>query len=462
MTATAIWWIRRDLRLSDNQALQAAISTGLPVTPLFILDEHLLERPAPLRQGFLFAGLRQLDAQLNHCGCRLIIRKGDPATTLHNFIAGLGDGPHPVFAIEDTSPYARQRDAKVADLVSLTLLPGQTIFPPATVSKPDGSPYTIFTPFCRAWRALPPQSDPQPASLRLTSLPGLESDEIPSTPPPPDFPPGEAEALRRLNRFIDGPIDEYAAGRDRMDLDGTSQLSPYLRFGMVSARQVYAAARSAFSREENLPGVRQSCEVFINELIWREFYNSILYHFPQVMKTSFNPTLRNIRWQNAPQLLQAWKNGQTGYPVVDAAMRQLTQTGWMHNRARMITASFLVKDLLINWQEGERWFMQTLVDGDPAANNGGWQWTAGTGTDAAPYFRVFNPTLQGKKYDPEGTFIRRWVPELAKVPTRYIHEPWLMPESTKETTGCRPGKTYPLPIIDHKDARQRALQAYRA
>jgi len=244
-----------------------------------------------------------------------------------------------------------------------------------------------------------------------------------------------------------------------MDQEGTSQLSPYLRFGMLSARQAVVSALSAMDASPD-PKARKGAETWLNELIWREFYMAILHHFSDVLEQSFRADLRHIAWENDESAFEAWCEGRTGYPVVDAAMRQLVQTGWMHNRARMIVASFLVKDLLIDWRWGERFFMHHLVDGDPAANNGGWQWTAGTGTDAAPYFRIFNPILQGKKHDPNGAFVRRWVPELTRVPAQYIHEPWKMPLDVQRQAGCIIGENYPAPIIDHAWARERTLAAY--
>ncbi|MCJ7659450.1 MAG: FAD-binding domain-containing protein, partial [Anaerolineales bacterium] len=252
----------------------------------------------------------------------------------------------------------------------------------------------------------------------------------------------------------------YAEQRNRIDLDGTALISPYLRFGMLSTRE---AALAAFQAQQSAPDTqgRKGAETWLNELIWREFYISILYHFPAVLKQSFRPELRDIPWRNDADDYAAWCQGRTGYPVVDAAMRQLAATGWMHNRARMIVASFLIKDLLIDWRWGERWFMQHLVDGDLAANNGGWQWTAGTGTDAAPYFRIFNPILQSKKFDPQGIFIHKWIPVLSQMPLKYIHTPWELPADDQKKFGCIIGKDYPAPIIEHSFARQRTLQAYK-
>jgi deoxyribodipyrimidine photo-lyase len=276
------------------------------------------------------------------------------------------------------------------------------------------------------------------------------------------FSPGEAEASRRLSTFVEGdnpPVYGYADGRNRLDVTGTSGLSPYLRFGMISARQAVLAALAAIDAAPHAQA-RQGAEKWLNELIWREFYVDILYHFPHVRGASFRPAYDEIPWENDETVFLAWCRGRTGYPVVDAAMRRLILTGWMHNRARMIAASFLVKDLLVDWRWGERWFMQHLVDGDPAANNGGWQWTAGTGVDAAPYFRIFNPVTQGQKFDPQGAFVRRWLPELSHVPDRFIHQPWTMPVEEQRKAGCSIGEDYPTPIVDHAWAREQVLSAY--
>lgn len=461
---TAIWWIRRDLRLADNQALAEALRQAEVVVPVFILDPTLLssEYVGQARLAFLFDGLRELDKSLKHRGSRLILRKGDPIEVLTGVLQETyAEG---IFAEEDFSPYARQRDRKVALSLPLKLVSGVTVFHPDLLLKADGTPYTVFTPFSRKWRSLPASGAPMPAPDHFAALPPLASLEIPENPahsPNSLFKAGELEAQRRLLVFTDSAIADYSEMRNRMDLEGTSQLSPYLRLGMLSARQAVWAAREA-SQVANTTTAQSGAETWLNELIWREFYASILYHFPYVRQTAFRAELRNIPWRNDLAGLAAWKAGLTGYPVVDAAMRQLNATGWMHNRARMIAASFLTKDLLINWQEGERYFMQQLLDGDPASNNGGWQWTAGTGTDAAPYFRVFNPILQGLKFDPQGNYVRRWVPELALVPTKYIHTPWEMPEEMQRQTRFVIDNDYPGPIVDHSLARERVLLAYRS
>jgi deoxyribodipyrimidine photo-lyase len=463
----ALWWIRRDLRLSDNQALAAALARADQVVPVYVLDPELLSAPTagPKRVAFLFEGLRRLDADLRAKGSWLTVRRGEPAHELHRLARETG--AQAVFAEEDYWPYARQRDARVGAALQLILTGGLTVHHPDAVVKGNGAPYTVFTPFGRAWKGLPlPEARSViPTPTWLPSPPEVDSLPIPAEPAmisSVPFPAGEAEGQRRLQRFTDWGdpvVYGYAQGRDRMDQDATSKLSPYLRFGMVSARQAVVGALGAI---ESAPDEhsRRGAEVWLNELIWREFYMAILHHYPDVETESFRQELRQIAWENDESAFAAWCSGQTGYPIVDAAMRQLVETGWMHNRARMIVASFLVKDLLIDWRWGERFFMEHLVDGDPAANNGGWQWTAGTGTDAAPYFRIFNPVLQSKKYDPEGTYIRRWVPELASVPAEYIHAPWDMPSQVRSQAGFVIGQNYPAPIIDHDWARGRVLAAY--
>jgi len=452
-----LWWIRRDLRLRDNPALASALAQGGGVVPVFVLDDNLLQKPAQKRQAFLFAALKSLESELKKKGSGLVVRRGDPLVEIPG-LAAESAATH-VFAEEDYSPYAANRDAAVARQVNLRLVHGLGVHPPPAVTRADGKPYTVFTPFSRAWKALPFNGHPLPAPAGLPPLPELPSIDLPDAEAPAGFPASEDEAGRRLEGFLSGLVSDYPDDRNRMDLEGTSALSPYLRFGLLSARSAAAAALQAI--HEGSPDSRKGAEVWLNELIWREFYQSILYHFPYVLGTAFNPAFRGIRWSGDEQHLRAWQQGLTGYPVVDAGMRQLVQTGWMHNRARMITASFLVKDLLINWQEGERWFMRHLVDGDPAANNGGWQWTAGTGTDAAPYFRIFNPILQGKKFDPLGAYVRRWLPELADVPGRYIQTPWEMPVDEQRAAGVMIGQGYPAPIVDHAEARQRALAMYK-
>lgn len=462
----AIWWIRRDLRLSDNLALSTALQHAEQVLPVFILDPKLVSSGniGEKRLSFLYEGLRALDASLQKRGSYLTLRSGNPENVLTELLNQTAAGA--IYAEEDYSPYAVARDRKINKSLPLTLLPGLTVNHPNVMLKGNQTPYTVYTPFNKAWQARPWPGELSPAPLHIPTPPGYVSEAIPGGDDSlvkELFPAGEAEAQRRLNWFIDSqeaPIFDYQNNRNRVDLAGTSSLSSYLRFGMLSAKQAVAAARQAIARAEDPPAIH-SAETWLNELVWREFYLSIMFHFPEVRLSSFQQKMKKIRWLNNEGDFTAWKEGRTGYPIVDAAMRQLVQIGWMHNRARMIVASFLTKDLLIDWRWGETYFMQHLIDGDPAINNGGWQWVAGTGTDAAPYFRIFNPVLQSQKFDPKGEYIRRFVPELVRVADKFIHEPWKIPVSLQEDAGCIIGKDYPTPIVDHAFARERALSSYR-
>ena len=466
---SALWWIRRDLRLADNQALQAALDRAEQVIPVFVLDPALLNAPAgsEKRLAFLLTGLRQLDQDLQAKGSRLVVRRGEPTRVLTQLYRE--SGASLITAEADYSAYARRRDQAVANELPLHRVHSLVLHPMESVAKQDNTPYTVFTPFSRRWREIPrPVSESiLPGPTRLAPPPQtLASETLPDMPalaPDTSFVPGEREAARRLEAFChshDAPIYRYGTERDRMDLESTSRLSPYLRFGMLSTRQAILSATQAMDAAPT-ELAREEADSWLNELIWREFYRNILNYFPHVLSGNFRPEYDRMEWLRDQSAFDAWREGLTGYPVVDAGMRQLAASGWMHNRARMITASFLVKDLLIDWRWGERWFMQQLLDGDPAANNGGWQWTAGAGTDAAPYFRIFNPTLQGKRFDPDGAYVRRWVPEVEAAPTRYIHHPWNMPTSVQQSCGVCIGRHYPAPLVDHKWARERTLAAYK-
>ncbi len=444
---TSIWWIRRDLRLTDNPTLQAALEAD-SVIPVFILDPAFSYQSSR-RKNFLHEGLSALERDLRACGSYLVIRKGKPNEVLRNLFDETKSDT--VFAEEDFTPYARERDSLIGKILPLQLVSGQTVHHPKSILKADGRPYTVYTPYSKVWKAQLSKIKLLPAPERINTPAGIASESIPEFQSNPLFPSGEQEALIRLEEFLYKKIYSYADDRNRMDLDGTSSLSPYLRFGMLGLRQAVSAAKQAMSEGRSAEG-KHNAEIWLNELIWREFYIQILYHFPHVSKGAFNSSLANIPWRNDETEFTAWKEGRTGMPIVDAAMRQLKETGWMHNRARMIVASFLVKDLLIDWRWGEAWFMENLLDGDPAANNGGWQWTAGTGTDAAPYFRIFNPVLQSAKFDPNGDYIRKWVPELNKLGAKEIHDPW---DFEIKVTG------YPeKPIVDREIVKERTLKAY--
>jgi deoxyribodipyrimidine photo-lyase len=461
MKQTHIWWIRRDIRLHDNQALDTARQNTDHLVPLFIIEPELMDHAAPKRRAFLLNALADLDRQLKELGNRLIIRQGPTLTALQKLSDELGDVT--IFTHEDFSPFARQRDQAVSQVLTINLFPGVVLQHPEAVLKDDGAPYIVYTPFQKKWslQPLPTPGDCLPSPDHLPPLPpGVESINLPTMDPPAWFPANAEEALNRLTGFTSDGVAQYKSDRNRLDLEGTSRLSPYLRFGLISAREAFAHAHIALLQAKT-DAVRAEVQTWINELIWREFYSTILYHFSEVMKRPFREGYENIPWRKAPEDLEAWQNGQTGYPVVDACMRQLLETGWMHNRGRMIAASFLVKDLLINWQEGEAWFMRNLVDGDPAANNGGWQWTAGTGTDAAPYFRIFNPVTQGLKFDPDGEFIARWVPELRHLPVLFRHEPWKLNPEEADQFDVHLGIDYPHRLVDHAFARERTLAAYK-
>jgi len=454
---TSLWWIRRDLRLTDNAALHASLEAG-SVIPIFILDPAFAHA-STRRKDFLYEGLHALDKELRERNSYLAIRTGKPLGVLKQLTDETNADA--IFAEEDFTPYARKRDNEIEHHLPLHLVSGQTVQHPAAVLKGDGKPYTVYTPYSKAWKAkLPSKINLLPAPEKINTPSGIKSEPLPRYKISPLFPAGEKEALVRLEEFAP-PLSAgeglgvrgiyiYGENRNRVDLDGTSSLSPYLRFGMLGLRQAVSAAQQAMVEARGATS-EQSAEIWLNELIWREFYIQILYHFPYVSKTAFNPSLTNIPWRNDEVAFQAWKDGRTGVPIVDAAMRQLREIGWMHNRARMIVASYLVKDLLIDWRSGEAWFMENLLDGDLAANNGGWQWTAGTGTDAAPYFRIFNPVLQSAKFDPQGDYIRKWIPELRGLDVKDVHAPWL--------NGIK-AKGYPEKPIVERD-KDRTLQAYK-
>ncbi len=462
MSQINIWWIRRDIRLNDNQTLHAALEGAEYLVPLFIIEPELMAEAALKRRAFLLSSLAELDQQLRKRGSQLIIRQGPARKAFQSLSEDLEDMA--IYSHEDFSPFARHRDEEIKVNFNLKFSQGVVLRHPTSVLKNDGDPYVVFTPYKNTWyeKPLPTPADILPAPGRLPPLPeGLKTDSLPEADAPAGFPGTEEEARNRLSSFIENEIEKYQSRRDRMDLEGTSQLSPYLRFGLISPREAFAKAQVARIQAKG-DQKRSEISTWMDELVWREFYTAILYHFPRVMDGPFREDYKDIRWRYAPEDLQAWQAGQTGFPIVDACMRQLLNTGWMHNRGRMIVASFLTKDLLINWQKGESWFMANLIDGDPAANNGGWQWSAGTGTDAAPYFRIFNPVLQGQKHDPDGEYIARWVPELSELPVKYRHEPWKMSQEEGKSRNFKLGKDYPQRLVDHKFARQRTLDAYKS
>ena len=384
MQSAVVWWIRRDLRIKNNFALRKALETGMSVIPVFIIDPLFESTSGTPRQKFLYQGLNFLNSALHEHGAYIVVRTGQPKEIFARLFREVNILN--IFAEEDYSAYGQSRDAEVSIEFPLELVGGLTLQHPALIYSQKGTPYTVFTPYKNAWQQLPWHSslDWIPKNP-LNTPPGIFSEPIPNYPSFSEFPAGEESAEAKLRQFLVDGITTYDQNRDRMDLDGTSKLSPYLKTGQISIHSMWNANQAEFNSQPmdmHNPGVT----VWKNELIWREFYQYILYHFPSVQKQAFKPDLREIKWNEPGSNFDAWKQGLTGFPIIDAAMRQLLSTGWMHNRARMITASFLSKDLLINWQEGESWFMKNLIDGDVAANNGGWQWSAGVGTDAATLF----------------------------------------------------------------------------
>ncbi|MFP3855278.1 MAG: cryptochrome/photolyase family protein, partial [Anaerolineales bacterium] len=389
---TTVWWIRRDLRLHDNQALTTAVKSSGSVQPLFILDPALLDSDfvGEKRLAFLFESLRTLRGDLEALGANLLVRRGSPLEVLTQLREEIEYDR--IVAERDHTPYAQARDRRVGSSLPLQRVGSTAIRLPGTVRKADDNPYVIYSPFRDRWleQAALTQGQLLPVPERVQGTESVPGDPIPDQPAyklADHFPIGEEVARNRLQDFTipEGPIADYDEQRDQLAMDGTSRLSPYLRFGIISPREALVAAQEAQERQRS-SGAREGSRTWIEELIWRDFYIHILNFYPRARSGSFREKYKNLPWRNDKAEFNAWQRGETGYPVVDAGMRQLKTIGWMHNRARMIVASFLVKDLLIDWRWGERHFMQHLLDGDPAANNGGWQWTAGTGTDAAPYF----------------------------------------------------------------------------
>jgi deoxyribodipyrimidine photo-lyase len=473
MTRRLIHWFRRDLRLDDNTGLIAALERADEVVPVFILDPTILRRPdtAPARLAFLAGCLEALDGRLKAHGSGLVVREGDPAAELVRLAAEVdADG---VTFNRCYEPYARERDRVVrAGLTAAGRaaddLPDLVLHEPGTILVDGERPYTAYAPYRR--RALerlagvPAPIDPAPLLHRLAPAAALPPGRTLPAPPPGDrrLPaPGEAAALARLRWFAGGAIDRYATDRDRPAIDGTSRLSPYLKLGALSVRRCLAAAQAAMAQAAASDGTTGPA-AWLGELIWRDFFYDVLYHFPRVEAGSFRAQFAALPWAENDDHLAAWMAGRTGYPIVDAGMRQLAAEGWLHNRVRLIVGAFLCKDLLLDWRAGERHFMRSLVDGDLALNNGNWQWVASTGTDAQPFFRIVNPTSQGRRYDPDGAYVRRYVPELARVPAAFIHTPWQMPADLQPRAGCRIGLDYPAPIVDHAAQRERALALYRA
>ena len=462
----ALVWFRSDLRLADHPALVAALRRGEPIIPVYIRDSQHPGKwqPGGASRWWLHHSLLALDTSLARCGSRLILRTGDPLAILTSLLAETGATA--VFWNRCYEPYATRRDEEIKRSLRLggytvESFNGTLLREPWEVQKADGGTYRVFTQYWKTLQKLEIAA-PLPAPASLPPVPAsLHSELLDSwslLPTRPDWAGGlratwqvgETAAADRLDRFLARALNGYGDDRNRPDRQGTSGLSPHLHFGEISPRTIWH--RSQMIRASN-PGLAHDTDKFLAEIAWREFSYNLLWQFPTLPDSPLRPEFNAFPWADDAAALQRWQRGTTGYPIVDAGMRQLWQTGWMHNRVRMIAASFLIKDLLIPWQAGQAWFWDTLVDADLASNAASWQWVAGCGADAAPYFRVFNPVLQGEKFDPDGSYVRHFVPELADLPTPYVHRPWEAPPM------LRP-RRYPAPMVDHGAARDRALAAF--
>lgn len=444
-----LMWFRRDLRLEDNPAWAAATSERKAVVPLFVIDPTVLDAVGPYRRRQLIANLQALDYDMfDATGGRLLVRFGDPRTLVPEAARVFQAGG--VYFNADVSPYAVRRDQAVREQIEVPVTTpyGSLVLPPGSVVTGKGSLSKVFSAFYKAWKKTDWDPWPEAGDAIILDDPG---EPLPFLDGPAPYFEGEKEAHRRLAAFLEH-VDRYPDERDAPAIEGTSQLSADLRFGTISPRVV------ALQVGESTP----ARAAFVRQLAWRDWFAHLLLRNPTMVRTPLSAKYTAIPWRNAPAEISAWKGGFTGYPIVDAGMRQLRETGWMHNRVRMIVGSFLVKDLLVDWRIGERHFRHLLVDGDVAQNVGNWQWVAGVGTDAAPYHRVFNPVTQGKDHDPEGVYIKRWVPELADVPAEYIHSPWEMSEELQAVVKVEIGRDYPGPIVDHAAAREEFLETFKS
>lgn len=458
---TIIHWFRRDLRVTDNTALAAAVRDGDLVCPVYVVSDWEGEHrwTGANRQAFLCGCLESLNGNIRELGGRLVFRRGDAVEEIARLTAETG--AHAIYFSRDPDPFGRAAEERLGREmrqrgVEVRGFKDVTIHERDEVLTGAGEPFRVFTPYSRAWAKLPkPELSPRPRAIR--SPDGIVSDSCPSLgtwklgPAAPGIvEAGERAARKRLKIFAEGALARYGDGRDLPGENFTSRLSQDLRWGLLSPREVHAVCRR--TADELPASSRSQVEKFIAELVWREFYMQVLWHFPEVLETEFNPKFAGLAWPGREEDYERWCAAETGFPIVDAAMRELRETGYVHNRARMITAMFLTKDLLVDWRRGEQWFIQHLVDGEIASNNGGWQWSAGTGADAAPYFRIQNPWTQTRRHDPEGRYVKRWLPELRDLPAEAFFEP--------PAPGLRLAKGYPSPMVDHAAARDRALEFF--
>lgn len=476
MSKPSLVWFRQDLRLGDNPALEAARERGAPIHFLYVLDDADAGSHAvgAASRWWLHRSLEALSAGIGELGGSLTLMRGPAGECVPDFVERNGIGA--VFWNRRYEPWAVNRDkalkASLSDRdIAVKSFAAAMIHEPWTVCTKAGGPFAVFTPF---WRAMKEKGDPPQPLGRPRKLDaakdakgGCPLDELDLLPRKPNWAepfediwtPGEDGARAQIDAFLSDAVNDYADGRDFPAKPLTSRLSPHLHFGEISPRQVWHWTLARIDEGTVKAGQGWA---FLRELGWRDFNRHLLYHNPETVESNFKSSFDAFPWRDDDAEFEAWSRGNTGYPFVDAGMRELWQTGYMHNRVRMVTASFLVKHLLLDWRRGEAWFRDTLVDADLANNVGGWQWTAGCGADAAPYFRIFNPFTQGEKFDPKGEYVRKYVPEIAGLPDKWLHKPWEAPGDALKKAGVELGRTYPNPIVDHKKARERALEAYEA
>ena len=478
--STLLVWLRNDLRLGDNPALAHAMEDADTVIPLFIWapDEEGAWAPGGAHRWWLHHSLTRLQERFTDEGSQLILRTGASTDVLDAIIEETGaDG---IYWNQRHVPALDKRDAELIQHfddkgLNVTRFPGRLLHDPEAIETTTGGPYHVYTPFWRKFNKLLNQTRAATPPLPAPEFEGTAPDTWPASddvsalqllPEARDgvdwadglratWTPGEGAAHQRLEMFLAEKVHTYDTARDRPDQDGTSRLSPYLHHGELSPRQVWHATHEALNGD-----IHEDAESFLQEIVWREFSYHLLHHYPETDTQPLKDKFADFAWVEDDEALERWQQGETGYPIVDAGMRQLYETGWMHNRVRMIVGSFLTKDLRIHWLEGARWFWDTLVDGDLASNTMGWQWAAGSGADAQPFFRIFNPVSQSERHDPNGDYIRRFVPEIADLPTKYLHAPWDAPSGALKAAGITLGETYPMPMVDHSDAREQALDAY--
>lgn len=468
-TSPVVVWFRQDLRIRDNPALLAAHQTGHPIVPLFILDEENCGewKLGGASRWWLHESLKALNEALKG---QLCFKAGSAQKILVDLLEGAG--AEAIYWNRSYEPWRISSDAHIQEIlqtkgIEVHTFNGALLFEPQTALKSDGTPYKVFTPFyqkgCLGNSNEPRRPSKAPKDLRLSTHRGVALIDLKLLPAVPwhkkfmnHWRPGETGAQARLKAFLKNGLKQYKEGRNYPSGNNVSRLSPHLHFGEISPNEVWYAAKQRMGTE----GWRKDGETFLSELGWREFSHSLLFHFPDLPRKNLQKKFNKFPWRKDQKSLKRWQQGQTGYPIVDAGMRELWETGYMHNRVRMIVGSFLVKNLMLHWHLGEDWFWDTLVDADLANNSASWQWIAGCGADAAPYFRIFNPVTQGKKFDQTGEYVRRFIPELKKMPVKYLHNPWEAPEKVLVEAGVQLGENYPLPIVTLGDSRERALKAF--